>query len=165
MWNMEAPTTQFFWPLINKEKKERCQAMLNKVAELSGTDTWIRINGQDERGQNCDLDQVQISDYNHKKVTVYDREIKRSTTFSLSEINEIFVQASAEERWKGILEVTCEPLVSSDILGTTAGAIVDLNHTRVVGGNLVKVFAWYDNEWGYSAMLLRQVLEIGKLIK
>ncbi len=87
---------------------------------------------------------------------------KRDVT--VGEINEIFIKASEEERWKGILEVTCEPLVSSDILKTTAGAIVDLNHTRVVGGNLVKVFAWYDNEWGYSAMLLREVKEIGKLI-
>jgi len=87
---------------------------------------------------------------------------KRDVT--VEEINEIFIKASEEERWKGILEVTCEPLVSSDILKTTAGAIVDLNHTRVVGGNLVKVFAWYDNEWGYSAMLLREVKEIGKLI-
>ena len=88
---------------------------------------------------------------------------KRDTT--VTEINEIFIKASNQERWKGILEVTCEPLVSSDILKTTAGAIIDLNHTRVVGGNLVKVFAWYDNEWGYSAMLLREVREIGKLIK
>jgi len=88
---------------------------------------------------------------------------KRDT--SVEEINEIFIKASNQERWKGILEVTSEPLVSSDILKTTAGAIIDLNHTRVVGGNLVKVFAWYDNEWGYSAMLLREVLEIGKLLK
>jgi len=79
------------------------------------------------------------------------------------EINEIFEAAANENRWRGILEVTKEPLVSTDILKTTAAAIVDLNHTQVVGGNLVKVFAWYDNEWGYSAMLLRQVLEIGKL--
>ncbi|OGZ58035.1 MAG: type I glyceraldehyde-3-phosphate dehydrogenase [Candidatus Spechtbacteria bacterium RIFCSPHIGHO2_02_FULL_43_15b] len=81
------------------------------------------------------------------------------------EINEIFIKASKEERWKGILEVTDEPLVSSDIVKTTAGAIIDLDHTRVVGGNLVKVFAWYDNEWGYSAMLLREVKEIGKLLE
>lgn len=87
---------------------------------------------------------------------------KRDVT--VEEINEIFEKAAGEERWKGILEVTREPLVSSDILKTTAGAIVDLNHTRVVGGNLVKVFAWYDNEWGYSAMLLREVQEIGKLL-
>lgn len=88
---------------------------------------------------------------------------KRNVT--AEEINEIFEKAAKEQRWQGILEVTREPLVSSDILKTTAGAIVDLNHTRVVGGNLVKVFAWYDNEWGYSAMLLREVLEIGKLLK
>jgi glyceraldehyde 3-phosphate dehydrogenase len=88
---------------------------------------------------------------------------KREVT--AEEINEIFVKASQEERWKGILEVTCEPLVSSDILKTNAAAIVDLNSTRVVGGNLVKVFAWYDNEWGYSAMLLREIEEIGKLFK
>lgn len=87
---------------------------------------------------------------------------KRDVT--VDEINGIFEKAAEEERWKGILEVTKEPLVSSDILKTTAGAIVDLNHTRVVGGNLVKVFAWYDNEWGYSAMLLREVREIGKLL-
>lgn len=81
------------------------------------------------------------------------------------EINEIFEKASKLERWQGILEVTREPLVSSDIVGTTAAAIVDLNYTRVVGGNLVKVFAWYDNEWAYSAMMLKEVLEIGKLLK
>jgi glyceraldehyde 3-phosphate dehydrogenase len=87
---------------------------------------------------------------------------KRDTT--VEEINEIFANAAEEERWKGILGVTREPLVSSDILQTTTGALVDLEHTRVVGGNLVKVFAWYDNEWGYSAMLLRQAKEIGKLL-
>lgn len=81
------------------------------------------------------------------------------------EINEIFESAAQEERWKGILEVTKEPLVSTDILKTEVAAIVDLEHTRVVGGNLVKVFAWYDNEWGYSAMLLRAALEINKLLK
>lgn len=88
---------------------------------------------------------------------------KRNVT--AEEINEIFEKAASEERWKGVLEVTHESLASSDILKTTAGAIVDLAHTRVVGGNLVKVFAWYDNEWGYSAMLLREVKEIGKLLK
>jgi glyceraldehyde 3-phosphate dehydrogenase len=88
---------------------------------------------------------------------------KRNVT--VEEINSIFERAAKEARWKGILEVTYEPLVSSDILKTTAAAIVDLNHTKVAGGNLVKVFAWYDNEWGYSATLLREVLELGKLIK
>lgn len=88
---------------------------------------------------------------------------KRDVT--VEEINGIFEKAAAEPRWQGILEVTREPFVSSDIVGTTAAAIVDLNYTRVVGGNLVKVFAWYDNEWAYSAMMLREVIEVGKLLK
>ena len=87
---------------------------------------------------------------------------KRDVT--AEEINNLFRAAAKQERWKGILEVSDEPLVSSDIVGTTAGAIVDTAFTRVVGGNLVKVLAWYDNEWGYSAMLLREVIEIGKIL-
>ncbi len=86
---------------------------------------------------------------------------KRNVT--ADEVKDIFRKAAKEERWKGILEVSEEALVSTDIVGTTAGAIVDLEFTRVVDGNLVKVLAWYDNEWGYSAMLLREVVEIGKL--
>lgn len=87
---------------------------------------------------------------------------KRDVT--VEEINEIFKKSAREKRWQGILEVTDEPIVSSDILKTTAASIVDLNGTRVVGGNLVKIFAWYDNEWGYSAMLLREVMEVGKIL-
>lgn len=87
---------------------------------------------------------------------------KRNVT--AEEINKIFEDAAKEPRWQGILEATKEPLVSSDILGTTVAAIVDLNHTKVAGGNLVKVFAWYDNEWGYSAMLLKEIMELGKLM-
>jgi len=85
---------------------------------------------------------------------------KRDT--SAEEINDIFKKAANEERWKGILEVSDEPLVSTDIIGREAGAIIDLEFTRVVGGNLVKVLAWYDNEWGYSAMLTKVVVEAGK---
>jgi len=85
---------------------------------------------------------------------------KRNT--SVEEINDIFRKAAKEERWEGILSVSEEPLVSSDIIGTEYAAIVDLEFTRVVGGNLVKVLAWYDNEWGYSAMLTRVVVETGR---
>lgn len=85
---------------------------------------------------------------------------KRNT--SVEEINDIFRKAAKEPRWQGILAVSEEPLVSSDIVGTEQAAIVDLEFTRVVGGNLVKILAWYDNEWGYSAMLTRVVLEAGK---
>lgn len=88
---------------------------------------------------------------------------KRETT--KEEINEIFKKASKEEKWKGILDVTEEPLVSSDIIGNPHAAVVDLAFTRVVGGNLVKVLSWYDNEVGYSHTLLRHVIATGRYAK
>ena len=83
---------------------------------------------------------------------------------SVEEVNDIFKKASQDSTWQGILTVTEEPLVSSDILGNPHGSIVDLALTRVVGGDLVKVLSWYDNEWGYGAMLLRHALEVVKLL-
>lgn len=77
---------------------------------------------------------------------------------TVEEVNHAFTAASQSPAYKGILEVTVEPLVSSDIIGSSASAIVDLSLTRVVGGNLVKVFGWYDNEWGYANRLVDQVL-------
>ncbi len=66
--------------------------------------------------------------------------------------------------YRGILAVTDEPLVSSDIVGRSESAIVDLSLTQVVGGNLVKIFAWYDNEWGYANRLVEQVIRVGRAI-
>ena len=86
----------------------------------------------------------------------------RETT--VEEINNIFKKAAASKEWKDIVEATDEPLVSSDILGNPHGAIVDLGLTRVVDGDLVKVFAWYDNEWGYCAMLIKHLQEVTKLL-
>ncbi len=87
---------------------------------------------------------------------------KRKTTSE--EVNDILKRAAGEERWKGIFTVTEEELVSSDILGSPYGSIADLNFTRVVGGNLVKVMAWYDNEVGYCYTLLEHVIKAGRLI-
>ena len=87
---------------------------------------------------------------------------KRETT--VDEVNNILKKASLEERWKGIFTVTEEELVSSDILGSPYGSIADLNFTRVVGGNLVKVLAWYDNEMGYSHTLVGHVIKLGNSI-
>lgn len=64
------------------------------------------------------------------------------------------LQAYANDRLKGILDVSYEPIVSHDLLGSTFSSIVDAPLTMAVGGNLVKVCAWYDNEWGYSERLL-----------
>ncbi len=81
---------------------------------------------------------------------------------SVDEINQVFRTAAKQARWKGILTVTEDPIVSSDIIGNTHSAIVDLALTRVIDGDLVKVVAWYDNEWGYSHRLFEQLLVVGK---
>lgn len=73
---------------------------------------------------------------------------------TVEEINAAFTKASQAEPLKGILTVTNDPIVSSDIIGNPASAIVDLSLTQVVGDDLVKIFAWYDNEWGYSHRLV-----------
>lgn len=79
---------------------------------------------------------------------------------SIEEINNIFIEESKKPEWEGILTVTDKPLVSSDILKNSHGATVDLALTRVVGGELVKVMVWYDNEWGYASMLVRHVISL-----
>lgn len=79
----------------------------------------------------------------------------------VDEVNRALAVASKQARWKGILEVSDEPLVSSDIIGATASSIVDLELTRVVGGDLVKVVSWYDNEWGYANRLVEQAIRLG----
>lgn len=88
--------------------------------------------------------------------------LKKSAT--KEEVNQAFIDASNTPRWQGILAVTDEPLVSSDIIGRPQSAIVDLSLTQVIGGNLVKVLAWYDNEYGYCHRLIEQSLAIGKTL-
>lgn len=85
---------------------------------------------------------------------------KRATT--AEEVNAILRKAAAEHRWEGIFTTTDEALVSSDIVGETHASIADLSMTRVVGGTLVKVMAWYDNEMGYAETLLRHVIAAGQ---
>ena len=85
---------------------------------------------------------------------------KRDTT--VEEVNEILKEAARHDRWRGIFTVNEEAIVSSDIIGNIHASIADLTYTRVVGGNLVKVFSWYDNEMGYANALLLHVIETGK---
>lgn len=85
--------------------------------------------------------------------------LKAKTT--VEEVNEVFTQASESERWKGIVAVTDEQIVSSDIVGRSESSIVDLSLTQLVDGDFLKVFAWYDNEWGYSNRLIEQVINVG----
>ncbi len=80
---------------------------------------------------------------------------------TVEEVNKALSAASKEEKYFGILAVTKEPVVSSDIIGRSESAIVDLGLTQVVDGDMVKVFAWYDNEYGYSNRLIEQVIQVG----
>jgi glyceraldehyde 3-phosphate dehydrogenase len=88
---------------------------------------------------------------------------KRATT--VQEINDILKKAATDAHWDKLFAVTEEPLVSSDILGSHYGCIADLKMTRVVGGNLVKVMGWYDNEMGYTYTLVEHVIKTGGTIK
>lgn len=88
---------------------------------------------------------------------------KRDTT--KEEVNEIMKKASEDPRWHKLFTVTEDNLVSSDILGESHPCIADLEMTRVVGGNLVKVMGWYDNEMGYTYTLVDHVVKTGESIK
>ena len=86
---------------------------------------------------------------------------RRGTT--VEEVNRVLKQAAGESRWQNIFSITEEPLVSSDIIGSPYASVVDLALTKVVGGNLVKVMAWYDNEMGYAHTLVEHVIKAGSV--
>ncbi len=79
---------------------------------------------------------------------------------TVEQINEAFKDAAANPIYKGVLTVTEEPIVSSDIIGNSHSSIVDLGLTKVVDGDLVKVVSWYDNEWGYSTSMVEMTARI-----
>jgi glyceraldehyde 3-phosphate dehydrogenase len=85
---------------------------------------------------------------------------KRDTT--VEEVNNALIAASKEARWRNLFAVTSEQIVSTDIIGSRVGSIADLSFTKVVGGNLVKVLAWYDNETSYTQTLIEHVQAVAK---
>lgn len=84
---------------------------------------------------------------------------------TVDEVNAAFKKAKQNPLYSHIMDVSEEPLVSSDIIGSPFSTIVDLSLTKVVDGNMVKVIAWYDNEWGYSNRLVEMAIEVGKRLK
>jgi len=86
---------------------------------------------------------------------------KKSTT--ADEVRKVFRAAAKNPLYKGVLEVTDDPIVSSDIIGNPASAIVDLEFIKVLDGNFVKILAWYDNEYGYSHRLIEMVVHVGRV--
>lgn len=79
---------------------------------------------------------------------------------SVEEINQIFVEEAASERYRGIIGVTEDPIVSSDIIQDPRASIIDLGMTRIVDGDLVKILSWYDNEWGFTNQMVRQAQQL-----
>ncbi len=88
--------------------------------------------------------------------------VKKETTEE--EVNKAFEDACLQPYYQGIMECTNDPIVSSDIVGNSHSAIVDMSLTKVTGGNMVKVIAWYDNEWGYSNRLAELAADAGKTL-
>ena len=85
--------------------------------------------------------------------------VARAST-SVDAVNAAFREEAASDRYEGILGVTEDPIVSSDVVRDPRAAVVDLTMTQVVDGDLVKVLAWYDNEWGYTNQMVRLALEL-----
>lgn len=97
-------------------------------------------------------------------VSISDVTVLLSRNVTVEEVNSVFIKASKEPFYQGVLTVSDNPLVSRDYIGSSYSGIVDLALTRVVDGNLVKVCIWYDNEWGYSNRLIELVADIGRAI-
>lgn len=122
-------------------------------AALATTETIPELNGLfDGRALRVPVATGSITDF----TLLLNREV------TVEEINEAFRQASQNPLYKGILAVTEDDLVSSDIIGRSESTIVDLGLTQVVAGDMVKIFAWYDNEWGYANRLVEQVIRVGQ---
>ncbi|MEX2480756.1 MAG: type I glyceraldehyde-3-phosphate dehydrogenase [Gammaproteobacteria bacterium] len=79
---------------------------------------------------------------------------------SVEEVNGIFEEEAGSERYDGVIGVTHDPIVSSDVIRDPRASIVDLTMTQVVDGDLVKIMSWYDNEWGYAAQMVREALHM-----
>lgn len=98
-------------------------------------------------------------------VSLSDFVIITKRAVSVEEVNEAFKKAAKEPYYQGILDVTEEELVSKDYIGNSHSCIIDLKLTAVVGGTMLKVVAWYDNEWGYSNRLVEVVADTGRLLQ
>jgi glyceraldehyde 3-phosphate dehydrogenase len=79
---------------------------------------------------------------------------------SVDEVNRVLREEAETERYAGVLGVSRDPLVSSDVIGDPRASVVDLQLTKVVDGDLVRVMSWYDNEWGYASQMLREALSL-----
>ncbi len=118
------------------------KATTKVLPQFSGKFDGVAIRGPVAVGSITDL------------VFVTEREV------TAEEVNSIFEQEAESDRYRGVLGVTEDPLVSSDIIKDPRASIVDLNMTQVIDGDLLKVMSWYDNEWGYASQMVRQAAKM-----
>jgi glyceraldehyde 3-phosphate dehydrogenase len=96
--------------------------------------------------------------------SIADITLVTSRMTTVDEVNRIFTEEAETERYSGVLGVSRDPLVSSDVVGDSRASVVDLELTRVVDGDLVKVMSWYDNEWGYANQMLREAAAVTRSV-
>ena len=85
-------------------------------------------------------------------------------TTSVEEVNALFLEEARSERYEGVVGVTEDPVVSTDIIQDPRASIIDREMTQVVDGDLVKVMSWYDNEWGYASQMVRQAISMAQIV-
>lgn len=143
----------------NKSLREARSAAENIIPTVTGSsksvgdampETITKFDGLSIRVPTPVVSIIDVTAVTKKKVTVED-------------INSAFEKATKEARWQGIVSTTNDELVSSDFIGNSHSAIVDLPLTDVVDGDLIKVVAWYDNEWGYSNRLVELCVDANSL--
>ena len=83
---------------------------------------------------------------------------------SVEEVNDIFREEAASDKYRGILGVAEDPIVSSDVIGDSHASIVDVGMTQVVNGTLVKIMSWYDNEWGFTSQMIREGVRVAETL-
>jgi glyceraldehyde 3-phosphate dehydrogenase len=93
-------------------------------------------------------------------VSISDITFVTSRQTSAREINDIIVEETKTNRYRSVLSIADEHLVSTDIIQSPFASVVDLDMTRVVDGDLAKILAWYDNEWGFTNQMVRQINEL-----
>jgi glyceraldehyde 3-phosphate dehydrogenase len=134
---------------VHKDLRRARAAAINMVPTTTGAAKAVALVIPELRGK-FDGFAVRVPT---QTVSLVDFVVELDSDTAVDEINEAFREAAASDDMEGILEVSEEELVSSDFIGSTASATVDLPLTMGLGGNLFKVVAWYDNEWGYATLV------------
>ena len=143
--------------LPHKDLRRARAAALNMIPTKTGAAKAIGLVMPNLDGK-CDGFAIRVPTPN---VSVVDLVAELETPASKEEVNKALKEA-ADNSLSGILGYTEEPLVSTDFLGDSRSSIVDGQMTKVLGGNMVKVLAWYDNEWGYSCRIVDLCVELAK---